>query len=100
MTDDYYESELAIEREAKRVIVDQLLQQMISAVHEHRDTIEELEQLYKSEAEKMTDHIDDLYCYIKKLEEKVVEAKGVVETTDCPRLDISEMKPERVVWFR
>ena len=100
MSDNYYENELAVEREAKRVIVDQLLHQITMQVHEHRDNMEELEHHYKEEQEKLTDHIEDLYRYIKKLEEKVVEADGVVETTDCPHLDISDMKPERVVAYK
>lgn len=100
MSEDFYEKELRSEQHARQVITESLLHHMIIEVHEHRDQMTETEQWHLGHKEKLVDHIEDLYGHIKKLEEEIIEAEGVVETTDCPRLDISEMKPQRVVWFR
>jgi hypothetical protein len=100
MTEDYYERQLDIEREANRIIVEKLLHHMILEVHEHSDQINELNQFHEEEKEKLCDYIDDLIRYMKKLEEQVVDAGGVVETTGQPYLDISKIKPIRVVAYR
>jgi riboflavin synthase len=100
MTEDYYERQLDIERAATRMVVEQLLNHMILEVHEHRDQMKENNQFHEEEKERLCDHIEDLRCYIKKLEEQVVDAGGVVETTGQPYLDIGEIKPIRVVAYR
>ena len=81
-------------------MADELLQFIVTREHEHRDQMDELDLFHNQEKEKMADHIEDLERHIKKLEAKIIEKDGVVDTTDAPRLDISEMKPIRIVAYR
>lgn len=99
MTDDYYEKQLRIEQAARRMVVEQLLNQLIIEVHEHRDQMKETDTWHNEHKEKLIDHIEDLNRYAKRLEREILEAKGSVETTDCPFLDYEEMKPKRVVAY-
>lgn len=100
MSEDYHEKQLKIEQRARLIITEQLINQMMTETHEHRDQMNETDSWHNEQKEKLCDHIEDLQRYIKKLEEKIVEANGVVETTDCPYLDISEMKPVRILAYR
>ena len=98
--EEYYEQELRAERQARKIVVDQLTNNLILEVHEHSDQMKELDTHYNEEKEKMADHIDDLRRYIEKLETQIVEKEGTVDTTNKPRLDISEMRPQRVVAYQ
>ena len=98
--EDYYKQELKIEREARRIVTDTLLNNMSLELHEHRDQIKELDAFHNEEKEKMADHIDDLRRYIQTLVEQVVAKGEVVDTTNEPRLDISDMRPTRIVAYR
>ena len=98
--EEYYEQELRAERQARKIAVDQLTTKLIIEVHEHRDQMDEVDAHHKEEKEKMADYIDDLHRYIEKLETQIVESKGTVDTTDKPYLDISEMRPQRVVAYQ
>ena len=98
--EEYYEQELRAERQARKIVVDQLTNNLILEVHEHSDQMKELDTHHNEEKEKMADYIDDLHRYIEKLETQIVESKGTVDTTDKPYLDISEMRPQRVVAYQ
>ena len=98
--EEYYEQELRAERRARKIVVDQLTSTMILEVHEHRDQMNEVDLNHNEEKEKMADYIDDLHRHIEKLEAKIIESVGTVDTTDKPRLDISEMRPRRVVAYQ
>jgi len=98
--EEYYEQELRAERYARKMVVDQLTSTMILEVHEHRDQMNEVDLNHNEEKEKMADHIDDLHRHIEKLEAQIIESVGTVDTTDKPRLDISEMRPRRIVAYR
>ena len=98
--EDYYKQELEIEQQARSIVTDLLLHKMSIQLHEHRDQYNELDAWHKEEKEKMADHIDDLRRYIEGLVEQVVATGGVVDTTNEPRLDISDMRPKRIVAYR
>ena len=98
--EEYYERELRAERYARKMVVDQLTSTMILEVHEHRDQMNEVDLNHNQEKEKMADYIDDLHRHIEKLEEQIIQSEGTVDTTDKPRLDISEMRPRRVVAYQ
>ena len=101
MDDDaYYEQELRIERRARRIVTELLLHNMNLELHEHRDQMNETDAHHNEEKEQMANHIDDLRNYIKELTEQVVSKGEVVDTSNEPRLDISEMRPTRIVAYR
>jgi len=83
-----------------KATIDQLLQFMCLKEHEHRDSYDECVQHYNEQLEKCIDHIEDLQRYIDKLQKLVADKEGVVDTTDEPYLDTSDMKPIRVVAYR
>ena len=83
-----------------KATIDQLLQFICLKEHEHRDSYDECVQHYNQQLEKCIDHIEDLQRYIDKLQKLVEDKNGVVDTTDEPRLDISEMRPRRVVAYQ
>ena len=98
--EEYYEQELRAERRARKIVVDQLTSNLLLEVHEHRDQMNEVDLNHNEEKEKMADYIDDLHRHIEKLEAQIIESVGTVDTTDKPRLDISEMRPRRVVAYQ
>jgi hypothetical protein len=98
--EDYYEQELRTERRARRIVTELLLHNFALELHEHRDQMNETDAHHNAEKEKMADHIDDLRRYIKELVEQVVSKGEVVDTSNEPRLDISEMRPTRIVAYR
>ena len=83
-----------------KATIDQLLQFICLKEHEHRDSYDECVQHYNEQLEKCIDHIEDLRRYIDKLHKLAVDNNGVVDTTDEPRLDTSDMKPVRIVAYR
>ena len=83
-----------------KATIEQLLQFICLKEHEHRDSYDECVQHYNEQLEKCIDHIEDLQRYIDKLQKLVVDKNGVVDTTDEPRLDTSNMKPIRIVAYR
>lgn len=98
--EDYYEAELKIERRARRIVTELLLHNLTMEIHERIDQVGDTDSFHKEEKEKMADHIDDLRRYIKNLEEQIVGNGGVVDTTNEPRLDISDMRPVRIVAYK
>jgi len=83
-----------------KATIDQLLHFICCKEHEHRESHDECVQYYNEQLEKCIDHIDDLNRYIIKLQKLVVDKEGVVDATDCPYLDTSDIKPVRVVAYR